>query len=141
MADVLISGPAGAGKSQEAARLRAAATVATVLVDFQSLYVAISGDVRLTDGSYPRRDPSLLPVTEYLRRSAITAARERDLAIVATNSDGDPERRAFLLGLLAPGAVETVIDPGRVEVTRRLTNRATGLIDPECLGAIARWYV
>ena len=34
-----------------------------------------------------------LGITEYLRRVAITAAREREIDAIVTNSDGDPERR------------------------------------------------
>lgn len=140
MASVLLSGPAGGGKSQLARRLWEAATRATIIVDFQSLYAALTGDERGPDGRYPLRDEALLPTVEYLRRAALTAARQRDLDVVATNSDGDPERRAVLLGLLGAGAVERVIDPGRDVVTARLSDPATGALSDECADAIDRWY-
>ena len=55
--------------------------------------------------------------SEYVRRAMITGARGRDIAIVATNSDGDPERRRFLLEQLGPGARERIVDPG-IDVVR-----------------------
>ena len=140
MPGLLLSGPAGAGKSQEAARQRALAAGPAVIVDFQSLYVALTGDVRAADGSYPPRDPRLLPVVEYLRRAALTATREREIAVIATNSDGDAARRAFLLGELGDDAIEQVIDPGEAVVRGRLTNPVTGVLADDCLDAIGRWY-
>ena len=140
MPDLLISGPAGAAKSQLAAALRKQATESTVIVDFQALYVALSGDVRLADGSYPLRDERLLPAVEYVRRVALTAARTRELQVIATNSDGDAARRAFLLEQLAPGATERVVDPGRQVVEDRLSDPITGELSPECEDAVGRWY-
>ena len=122
-----------------AAALRAQATEPTIIVDFQAIYVALTGDVRQPDGSYPLRDPALLPTVEYLRRTALTAARTREISIVATNSDGDQKRRAFLLGELAPGATERVVDPGRDVVVDRLRDPISGDLDPECESAIGRW--
>ena len=57
----------------------------------------------------------------------IRIAREREIGIVATNSDGSPARRAYMLGLLGPGAVERVIDPGRAVVEARLADAAGNL--------------
>ena len=94
---VLLSGPAGGGKSQEGRRLLAAASGAAVLVDFQAIYAALAGAERGPDGLYPARNEALLPIAEYVRRAAITGARERELDVVATNSDGDAVRRASLL--------------------------------------------
>ena len=56
MAGLLLSGPAGAGKSREARRLLVELPAA-VLIDFQSLYAAILGLTRDTEtGRYPERD-------------------------------------------------------------------------------------
>ena len=83
-------------------------------------------------------DDFVLPLTEYLRRAAITAARNRDVGIVATNSDGSQARRDELLKLLGPDSVERVIDPGQQVVEARLS--PTGTLDPQCREAIRRWY-
>ena len=140
MAGLLLSGPAGAGKSQEAARLAAEATRPTIIADFQAITVAVLGHTRRPDGSYPKRPKWALPIIEHVRREVIDAAVEREISVVATNSDGAPARRAFLLARLGPGSVERVIDPGREVVTARLTDNITGQLDPECDEAIGRWY-
>ena len=140
MPDLLLSGPAGGGKSQLAAALRAQATEPTVIIDFTAIYVALTGDVRQPDGTFPLRDPLLLPTVEYVRRAALTAARTRELQVIATNSDGDAARRAFLLEQLAPGATERVVDPGRQVVEDRLSDPITGELSPECDSAVDRWY-
>ena len=137
---ILLSGPAGAAKSQTARRLRLEADEPTILADFQAIYAAISGDVRGPDGRYPLRDERLLPITEYARRAVIGAARERGLGIIATNSDGDPDRRVFLLRELGAGALERILDPGRAIVAARLSDPETGELSPECDAAIGRWY-
>ena len=110
------------------------------LADFQSLYAAVAGDVRGPDGRFPLRDERLLPVVEYLRRALLTAARERGLRIIATNSDGSPERRAFLLKEMGEGAQERVVDPGEQIVRARLSDPTTGELSEECNAAIVRWY-
>ena len=140
MAGLLLSGPAGAGKSQVAAALAAEATTPTVVADFQALTVAVLGHTRRPDGSYPKRPVWALPVIEHVRRTVIDAATERELEVIATNSDGDPARRAFLLDRLGPGASERIIDPGREVVEARLTDAVTGFLDEECSQAIGRWY-
>ena len=53
MANTLISGPAGAGKSARARELREGTTGPAVIADFQSIYAALSGDVRGPDGTFP----------------------------------------------------------------------------------------
>ena len=138
MPSFLLSGPAGAGKSQRAKELLAEIEELAVLVDFQSIYASLTGDVRGPDGRYPLRNDQLLPLVEYLRRAAITVARERGIAIVATNSDGDPDRRAFLLGMLGAGAIERIVDPGRAVVEARLSE--DGELSDECSQVISRWY-
>ena len=65
-----------------------------VLADFQAILVAVTGVVRGPDGRYPLRDERLLPLVEYVRRAILTAARNRDIAVIATNSDGNAARRA-----------------------------------------------
>ena len=60
--------------------------------------------------------------------------------MIATNSDGDPARRAFLLGQLGTGALERVVDPGRDIVAARLADPSTGELSDECGDAIDRWY-
>ena len=119
MPDILLSGPAGAGKTAEARRLLEAYPGPAVALDFQSLYAALLLLERQVDGRYPPREPQhqfAYPLVEYIRRAAITAARDREIGVILTNSDSDPERRAALLGRLKPGATERVIDPGRAVV-------------------------
>ena len=140
MASIVLSGPAGAGKSAEAKRLLEQHPELMAIVDFQSLYVAISGDVRGPDGRYPLRNEALLPMVEYIRRAALSAAREREIPIVATNSDGSPDRRAFLLAELGPSATEQIVDPGRQVVEARLSDPTTGRLSSECSSAVSRWY-
>ena len=92
------------------------------------------------DGRYPLRDERLLPLVEYTRRAIIGGAVARDIDVIATNSDGDPERRAFLLSALGAGATERIVDPGRAIVEARLSDPLTGELSIECHGAVNRWY-
>ena len=140
MPNILLSGPAGAGKSQEAKRRRDLASNPTVVADFQSLVVALLQQVRGADGTYPRRPDWVLPLAEHLRREVIQSARARDIDVIATNSDGSPDRRAALLRALGPGASEVIIDPGEDVVRARLSNRATGALSLDCSTAMGRWY-
>ena len=140
MASVLLSGPAGAGKSQVAAALAAESDEPVAIADFSELLAAVSGARRdPTTGRFPPRDERLLPLAEYMRRAVITAATERGLRIIASNSDGDPERRSFLLGLLGSGATERIVDPGEAVVRARLAE-PEGAISADCEQAIGRWY-
>ena len=140
MADLLLSGPAGAGKSQIAAELARDDSGPVVLADFSSLLGSLSGASRdPATGRFPPRDVRLLPIVEYVRRAVITAATARELRVVATNSDGDPDRRAFLLGQLGDGATERVVDPGEAVVRARLAE-PEGELSADCEQAIQRWY-
>ena len=142
MAGLLISGPAGAGKSAAAREVLAARLGLTVLADFQSLYAALLLLVPDPEtGRYPERDPDdayLLPTAEYLRRAIITTARTRGLFVVVTNSDGSPTRRAELLDLIGDGATERVINPGLDVVRRRLS--VNGVLSQQCADAVDRWF-
>ena len=143
MANLLISGPAGAGKSQAARAELAASNEPTVAADFQSLYAALLLLERQPDGRYPEREERhlayVLPMAEYLRRTILTAAAARGLRVVATNSDGDAGRRGFLLGELGPGSVERVIDPG-IDVVVSNLQGPDGITSEQCQQAINRWY-
>ena len=143
MPNLLISGPAGAGKTEEARRLLATSSEPMVAADFQTLLAALLLQERLPNGRYPQRLDSqaswLLPLTEYLRMATIGAAVGRGISVITTNSDGSPERRALLLSRLGPGAVERIIDPGLSVVTERLSN-PDGSISEQCVEARDRWY-
>ena len=142
MPNLLISGPAGAGKTAEARRVLEASTEPMVAADFQTVLAALTLLERGTDGRYPPRRESqaiwLLPLTEYLRMAIIGAAQERGVDVVSTNSDGSPERRALLLSRLGPGATEIVVDPGIQIVTERLS--VNGTLSEQCRSAIQRWH-
>ena len=142
MPNLLISGPAGAGKTQEAKQMLEAATEPMVAADFQSLLAALTLLERQADGRFPPRRESqaswLLPLTEYLRMAVIGAAQDRGVDVVSTNSDGSPERRALLLSRLGPGATERIIDPGLDVVTERLS--VNGTLSDQCRDAIQRWH-
>jgi len=45
--------------------------------------------MRGPEGCYPLRDDRLPPLSEYVRRAIITGSLARDIAVIATNSDGD----------------------------------------------------
>ena len=142
MGNLLLSGPAGAGKTEEARRVLEGSVEPMVAADFQSILAALTLLERGPDGRFPPRRESqaswLLPLTEYIRMAVIGAAQERGVEVVSTNSDGSPERRALLLSRLGPGATERVIDPGLNIVTERLS--VQGTLDPQCNEAIQRWY-
>ena len=140
VANILLSGPAGAGKSAMARRLLVEHGRLVVICDFQSLYAALTGDVRGPDGRYPLRDDRLLPLVEYTRRAVVTGAVNREVGVIQTNSDGASERRKFLLEQLGAGATERIVDPGRAVVSARLADAETGILSDECDGAINRWY-
>ena len=142
MPNILLSGPAGAGKTAEAKRLLEASTEPMVAADFQTILAALTLLERQPAGRYPPRRESqaswLLPLTEFTRMAIIGAAQERGIDVVTTNSDGSPERRALLLSRLGPGASELIMDPGIDVVTSRLS--VDGVLSDQCRDAIQRWY-
>ena len=140
MPNLLVSGPAGAGKSAVARLRRREMAQPAVIADFQGIYVAVSGDVRDDNGNYPERDPDLLPFAERERQRIIRDAVEMEIGVVATSSDGAQARREYLLGILGPGAVEEIVDPGLDVVTARLSDPSTGSLSDSCSNAISRWY-
>ena len=145
MADpILLTGPPMAGKTQEARRLLREAAGPMIAADFQQLLVAVMLLERDPGtGRYPERLASqaawLLPLVESLRQTLITFARDREIGIVASNSDGSPARRAYLLSRLGVGASERILDPGFDVVTQRLSN-PDGTISEQCVEARDRFY-
>ena len=139
MPNLLISGPAGAGKSQVARERLEEMPAPAVVADFQSLVVALLQQERGPDGKFPERPEWILPLAEHIRREVIDAARAREISLIATNSDGDPGRRRFLIERLGPESIEEVVDPGEQVCRARLSGR-TGQISAACEGAIRRWY-
>ena len=93
MPGILLSGPAGGGKSQAARDLLRAASEPTVAADFQAIVAALLLQERGPDGKYPIRPAWVLPLVEYVRQAVITAANERGIDLIVTNSDGAPPRR------------------------------------------------
>ena len=143
MANILIAGPAGANKSEVARDLLRESNEPAVLADFTSLAVALLGLERGRGGKYPVRPDWVLPVVEFTRQSVITGANSRGLRIIATTSDGSPERRKALLSRLGAGgagATEVLVDPGIEVVSARLSDPVTGELSGECSRAIQRWY-
>ena len=141
MASVLLSGPAGADKSAKARGLLRDYPGLAVAADFQSIYAALTLAERdPKTGRFPPRDERLLPLVEYVRRAVITAAGGRQIDVIATNSDGDPARRKFLLSELGPDADEVIADPGEDVVKARLSDAATGELSSDCRAAVNRWY-
>ena len=141
MPDELVSGPAGAGKTQLARQRLENAATPMVAADFQSIYAMLLLQERLPNGRYPERLESqayALAMAEYIRRVIMTAAAEREIAVVTTNSDGSPVRRKTLLDALGSNAVETVVDPGVAVVRSRLA--VDGVLSQQCESAIGRWY-
>ena len=137
-------GPAGGGKSGRAETLLEEMRLkhgTSIIVDFQKLYVAVSAvRRRKKDGRYPDRGDGdgLLPIVEWLRQRSIGESVSRDIFVIATNSDGNPARRQYLMSLLGIDATEEVLDPGRDVVEERLS--VDGELAPGCEQAINRWY-
>ena len=140
MASILLSGPAGGAKSQHAIELIKNGSGPTIAADFQSLVVAMLQLRRGPDGRFPVRPEWILPLAEYTRAAMVVGAINREIDVIFTNSDGNPERRDFLLKKLGPASREVIIDPGEDIVKARLADSITGELEPECSRAISRWY-
>ena len=137
---VLISGPAGAGKTQRARFLQQ--EHGGMVSDFQETYADLLGIERdPATGRYPPRKPEhryIIAIVQEQRRVAIATAQTRGMPIYFTNSLGEEGRRRALLQSLGETAAEEVIDPGEDEVVRRLSVR--GELSEQCREAINRWY-
>ena len=105
MEAVLISGPAGAGKSQLAEQMLAE-NPGAVLADFQSIYVALTGVTRGIDGTFQLRIRSLLPIVQRVKQQVISDAIEDQVALlIATNSDRDEFVRKRILSHMYGGRI------------------------------------
>ncbi len=142
MANLLISGSAGSGKSEAARAELEASNEPGVILEIQELYAALLGIRRGPDGRYPERlerDAHALRLAEYLRRVAITAAVARGLRVITSNSDSDPERRALLLRELGPGATERIVTVS-YDVAISNLQGPNGATSEQCQQAVERWY-
>ena len=140
MPGILLSGPAGGGKSQLARDLLRKADNPTVAADFQAIVAALLLLQRGTDGKYPPRPAYVLPIAEYVRQSVITAANERGIFLIVTNSDGAPARRKSLLDKIRGESSERIVDPGEEIVKARLADEVTGELSDDCGQAVSRWF-
>ena len=142
MAGLLISGPAGAGKSAAGKLLLEEAQQPTILVEFQEILAFLLGLRRdPTTLRYPERRPQdayAIPLAAAIRRFTIEEAVGQDIYTIASNSDGDPERRAGLLRILGPGATELIIDPGYAAIVENLS--IDGVFSEQCAQAASRWF-
>ena len=120
---VLISGPAGAGKTQRARFLQQ--EHGGMVSDFQQTYADLLGIERdPATGRYPPRRPEdryIMSIVQEQRRVAVATAQARGMPIYFTNSLGEEGRRRALIQSLGPNAAEETIDPGEPEVVRRLS--------------------
>ena len=137
----LIEGPAGGGKSQEAAAMRAAGEVAAV-ADVTALWAALSGARRGPDGLYPVRDEAdpALALALILQTFAVRAGLRRDMDMAATTSRRGqaPRWQAIATEEGAEFTVRTV-DPGEDVIRSRLAG-PDGSLSQECERAVRRWY-
>ncbi len=137
---VLISGPAGAGKTQFAQELQQ--RHGGMVSDFQSEYAKRLGIERdPVTGRYPPRRPEdryIISIVQEDRRTAVAQARARGQNVYYTNSLGENGRRRALLQSLGERAIEEVIDPGELAVAARLS--VEGVLSGQCREAIDRWY-
>ena len=143
MANLLISGSAGSGKSEAAREELAASNEPGVILEIQEIYASLLGIRRdPATGRYPERlerDAHALRLAEYLRRVAITAAVARGIRVITSNSDSDLERRQFLLRELGPGSVERIVS---VDYDVAISNLQgpDGATSEQCRQAVERWY-
>ena len=103
MAGLLISGPAGSGKTKRARQVLGSYPGPAVLAEHQQIYAQLLGIERLETGRYPERvarDSYAIELAETTRRVIIAEAQDRGIYVITSNSNGDPQRRASLLNLL-----------------------------------------
>ena len=132
---VPIVGPAGSGKSQY---VQATIRPGWIIVDFTSIYVALSGVQRGADGKYPERETGdpLLSLVQAVKTVTLKMAVERELSGFVTSSAlADVEDLEKITGQTVK-----VIDPGEDVVRARLADPVTGELSPECDKALRRWY-
>ena len=142
---VIISGPAGAGKTERAreiiAELRAEG-LEPIAADFQSIYAALLLVTRGDDGRFPERADDaayILGMVEYIRSTIARRALADDMPVVATISErSDGARYKALAALLGGAAREETIDPGVDEIIGRFMEN--NQIPSQCREAIGRWY-
>ena len=136
----LLEGPAGAGKSQEAARMLRAGE-ADILADLTALWAAMRGFERDGEGRYPVRadDDPALALASYMRAAVVRAGLREGLAVAVTTGTPDMATRWAETAQEA-GASFTVrtVDPGEAVVRERLA--VDGELSPACERAIGRWY-
>ena len=139
---LLLRGPAGSGKSQQARRMLAAGS-ADALADFTAVYAAVTGVERDEEGRYPERQASdtRIPLTAAIVTAVARQGLRRGLRVLrTTSSSGQGVIDAAESMARDEGAefdVETV-DPGRAVVVDRLSK--DGVLSDQCKVAIARWY-
>ncbi len=140
--NVLLTGPAGSGKSQAARELLRTGKV-DVVADFQSVLAAcLLLERDPNTGRFPPRDRAaerLIPLAASIKSAIVSEARARGLTVAATISNGSPAQRHSLIAELG-GASERIIDPGRLVVEQRLADPVTGQLSSQCREAIARYY-
>ena len=141
--NLLISGSAGSGKSEATRAELAASNEPAIVLEVQEIYAALLGLRRdPATGRYPERqerDSHALPLSEYLRRVAITAAVARGIRVITSNSDSDLDRRQFLLKELGPGATERIVT---VDYDVAISNLQgpNGATSDQCRQAVERWH-
>ena len=137
---LLLEGPAGSGKSQEAEALLASGEY-HVLADLTALWAAVRAMRRGPDGRYPVRqdnDPGLA-LAAYLRAVVVRQGLRDGLNVVVTSaSPGTATRWAQAAEELGVRFQVRTIDPGYAEAAARLADG--GSLSVECQKALARWY-
>lgn len=131
----VVAGPAGAGKSQYVARER---NPGDILIDYTSIWAALTGAERGADGKYPERetgDPAL-PLVSATKEFVLRQAVERELNGFVTTSARDEVQRLESV----TNSTAEIIDPGQDVVRLRLADPETGRLSDECQGALNRWY-
>ena len=140
--NLLLTGPAGASKSQAARELLRNGK-ADLAADFTSILAGLLLLERDPEtGRFPPRDQAaerLIPLVAAIKAAVVREALDRGLTVVETNSNGSPAQRQRLLAALG-GGVERILDPGRQVVEQRLADPVTSQLSSECKKATGRYY-